>query len=33
MWFQNKEDIGIVFYEYFAPIPFEAIALVLTVVR
>jgi len=33
MWFQNKDDIGIIFHEYFAPIPFEAIALVLTVVR
>jgi len=33
MWFQNKDDIGIIFYDYFAPIPPEAIALVLTVVR
>jgi hypothetical protein len=32
-WFQNKDDDGIVFHEYFAPIPFEVIALVLTVVR
>ena len=33
MWFQSVDDIGIIFHEYFAPIPFEAIALVLTVVR
>ena len=33
MWFQNKDDIGIIFHEYFEPISFEAIALVLTVVR
>ena len=32
-WFQNKDDIGIVFREYFNPIPLEAIALVLTMVR
>ena len=33
MWFQDQDDIGIIFYDYFAPIPFEAIALVLTMVR
>ena len=32
-WFQNMDDIGIIFYEHFNPIPFEVIALVLTVVR
>jgi hypothetical protein len=32
-WFQNEDDIGVIFHDYFAPIPFEAIALVLTVVR
>jgi len=32
-WFRNKHDIGIVFHEYFKPIPFEAIALVLTVIE
>ena len=32
MWFQNKDDIGLIFYGYFAPIPLAAIALVLTVV-
>jgi hypothetical protein len=32
-WFQNKDDDGIVFHEYFAPIPFEVIALVLTVIE
>jgi hypothetical protein len=32
-WFEDKEDDGIVFHEYFAPIPFEVIALVLTVVE
>lgn len=33
MWFPNTFDIGIRYSEYFAPIPFETIALVLTVVR
>jgi Domain of unknown function (DUF6532) len=33
MWFENEDDIGVIFHDYFAPIPFEAIALVLTVVR
>jgi Domain of unknown function (DUF6532) len=33
MWFQSKDDDGIVFHEYFTPIPIQAIALVLTVVR
>jgi len=32
-WFQNKDDVGIIFHQYFAPIPFEAIALVLTVIE
>ena len=32
-WFEDKEDDGVVFYEYFAPIPFETIAFVLAVVR
>ncbi|KAN0116039.1 hypothetical protein V8E52_006345 [Russula decolorans] len=32
-WFQNNDDIGIIFHDYFAPIPFEAIALVLTVIE
>jgi len=31
-WFQNKDDIGIVFDEYFATISFAAIALAATVV-
>ncbi|KAF8506729.1 hypothetical protein F5888DRAFT_1644820, partial [Russula emetica] len=31
-WFENQDDIGIVFHEYFAPIPFEVIALALTVI-
>ena len=33
MWFRNKDDDGIVFREYFVPIPIEVIGLVLTVVR
>ena len=33
VWFRDKDDIGIIFHEYFAPIPLTAIALVLTVVR
>ena len=32
-WFQNKDDDGIVFHDYFTPIPIEVIAIVLTVVR
>jgi hypothetical protein len=32
-WFQNKDDDGIVFYEYFAPIQIETIALALTVIE
>ncbi len=32
-WFEDKDDIGVIFYEYFAPIPFEVIALAVTVVR
>jgi hypothetical protein len=32
-WFQHTDDIGIIFHEYFAPMPFEAIALVLTVIE
>jgi hypothetical protein len=31
-WFQNKDDLGIIFHEYFAPIPFAVIAIALTVV-
>ena len=27
MWLQNKDDIGILFHEYFSSIPFAAIAL------
>jgi hypothetical protein len=33
MWFSNRDDVGVVFHEYFTPIPFEVIALSLTVVR
>ncbi|KAI0294523.1 hypothetical protein BC826DRAFT_1010993 [Russula brevipes] len=33
LWFQNKDSDGIVFYEYFAPIPIQAIALALTVIE
>lgn len=33
MWFQSKDGDGIVFYELFMPIPIQAIALALTVVR
>ncbi|KAI0294516.1 hypothetical protein BC826DRAFT_1137173 [Russula brevipes] len=33
LWFQNKDSDGIIFYEYFAPIPIQAIALVLTVIE
>ncbi len=32
-WFQDQDDIGIIFHEYFTPIPFEVIALATTVVR
>ena len=32
-WFQNKDDVGIAFYDYFEPIPIEAITVALTVVR
>jgi hypothetical protein len=32
-WFNHKDDGGIVFHEYFTPIPIETIALALTVVR
>jgi len=32
-WFQNKDSDGIVFHEYFTPIPIQAIALVLTVIE
>jgi Domain of unknown function (DUF6532) len=32
-WFQDNDGDGIVFPEYFRPIPIQAIALVLTVVR
>ncbi len=33
MWFQDNDDIGIAFHEYFNPIPFEVIALVVAAVR
>jgi len=33
MWFQSKDGDGIVFYDLFMPIPIQAIALALTVVR
>ena len=32
MWFQNKRDEGVLFTEMFKPIPFQAIAFVLTAV-
>ncbi|KAH9984984.1 hypothetical protein BJV77DRAFT_1071665 [Russula vinacea] len=32
-WFQNKDDDGIVFHDYFTPIPIEVIAIVLTVIE
>lgn len=32
-WFQNQDDIGIVFHELFDPIPYAVIALAATVVR
>jgi len=32
-WFQNKDGDGIVFHEYFTPIPVQAIALALTVIE
>ncbi|KAH9970810.1 hypothetical protein BJV74DRAFT_255904 [Russula compacta] len=32
-WFQNKDSDGILFYRHFTPIPVEAMALILTVVR
>ncbi|KAN0116042.1 hypothetical protein V8E52_006348 [Russula decolorans] len=32
-WFEDEDDVGIIFYDYFAPIPFEAIALVLTMIE
>ena len=32
-WFKNKDDDGILFYDYFSPIPIEVIALALTAVR
>lgn len=33
IWFQSKDGDGVVFYEHFMPIPIQAIALALTVVR
>jgi len=33
MWFQSNDGDGIVFHDHFAPIPIQAIALALTVVR
>ncbi|KAF8471404.1 hypothetical protein DFH94DRAFT_201400 [Russula ochroleuca] len=32
-WFQNKDDDGILFYNYFEPIPTEAITVALTVIE
>jgi len=32
-WFQDKDDDGIVFHEYFSPIPIEVIAIALTVIE
>ncbi|KAI0296113.1 hypothetical protein B0F90DRAFT_1114424 [Multifurca ochricompacta] len=32
-WFQNKDDNGITFHEYFSPMPVAVIALVLTVIE
>ncbi|KAH9984999.1 hypothetical protein BJV77DRAFT_1034682 [Russula vinacea] len=32
-WFQNKDDVGIAFYDYFEPIPIEAITIALTVIE
>jgi hypothetical protein len=32
MWFKNKRDEGIVYPDYFNPIPIPAIALILTAV-
>jgi Domain of unknown function (DUF6532) len=32
MWFNNKRDEGIIFQEYFKPIPIASIALILTAV-
>ncbi|KAI0274561.1 hypothetical protein BGY98DRAFT_920581 [Russula aff. rugulosa BPL654] len=32
-WFQNKNDIGIILHEHFNPIPFEVIALAVTVIE
>lgn len=32
-WFKNQDDIGVVFHEFFNPIPFRIIALAATVVR
>ncbi|KAI0265923.1 hypothetical protein BC834DRAFT_158132 [Gloeopeniophorella convolvens] len=29
-WFRNKDDDGVVYHEYFSPVPSQAIALVLT---
>ena len=33
MWFQDKDDIGIVLFDYFLPIPIELISLALAAVR
>jgi len=32
-WFKNKDDDGILFYDYFSPIPIEVITLALTVIE
>jgi len=33
LWFQDKDDVGVVFHEYFDPIPLKVIALVAAVVE
>ncbi len=33
MWFHSNDGDGIVFHEFFTPIPIQTIALTLTVVR
>lgn len=32
MWFKNKRDEGIIYQDYFKPLPIPSIALILTVV-
>jgi hypothetical protein len=33
IWFKDKDDDGITFYEHFSPIPIPALALILTVIE